>query len=85
MKSLDIAEEQINNEGVTVHLYSNDVAVSTASTGTKPVKKANLFPAGGALRTSGCIKTAEGNALPANGLGLGANRRGPVTQENGYD
>ena len=29
MKRADIAGEQINNEGVTVDLYGNDVAVST--------------------------------------------------------
>src|SRR5437588_12656986 len=31
VKTADIAGEQINNEGVTVHLYRNNVAVSTSS------------------------------------------------------
>lgn len=54
VKSGDIAGEQINNEGVTVHLYGNGVWPSApASTATKAFKKANRFPGGGALRTSG--------------------------------
>ena len=46
VKRADIAGKQINNEGVTVHLYGNGVAVSTGSTGTKAFKTANGSPGG---------------------------------------
>src|SRR5207253_2222531 len=39
VKSGDIAGEQINNEGVTVHLYGNGVAVSTGIYRDKGIQK----------------------------------------------
>jgi len=43
VKTADIAGEQINNEGVTVHLYGNNVAVSTGIYRDKGIKKGKPF------------------------------------------
>jgi ketosteroid isomerase-like protein len=43
VKSADIAGEQINNEGVTVHLYGNSVAVSTGIYRDKGIEKGKPF------------------------------------------
>src|SRR5690348_18387991 len=43
VKSGDIAGEQINNEGVTVHLYGNGVAVSTGIYRDKGIQKGKPF------------------------------------------
>jgi len=51
VKRTDIAGEQINNEGVTGHLYGNDGAVSTGIYRGKGIQAASRSP--GALRTSG--------------------------------
>lgn len=43
VKSADITGEQINNEGVTVHLYGNNVAVSTGIYRDKGMEKGKPF------------------------------------------
>ena len=43
VKSTDISGEQINNEGVTVHLYGNNVAVSTGIYRDKGIEKGKAF------------------------------------------
>jgi uncharacterized protein (TIGR02246 family) len=43
VKSADITGEQINNEGVTVHLYGNNVAVSTGIYRDKGTEKGKPF------------------------------------------
>ena len=43
VKSPDITGEQINNEGVTVHLYANNVAVSTGIYRDKGMEKGKPF------------------------------------------
>jgi ketosteroid isomerase-like protein len=43
VKSADITGEQINNEGVTVHLYGNNVAVSTGIYRDKGMDKGKPF------------------------------------------
>ena len=43
VKTADIAGEQINNEGVTVHLYGNSVAVSTGIYRDKGVENGKPF------------------------------------------
>src|SRR5438067_1085812 len=43
VKSGDIAGEQINNEGVTVHLYGNGVTVSTGIYRDKGIQKGKPF------------------------------------------
>jgi ketosteroid isomerase-like protein len=43
VKSADITGEQINNEGVTVHLYNNNVAVSTGIYRDKGFEKGKPF------------------------------------------
>lgn len=43
IKSSEITGEQINNEGVTVHLYSNNVAVSTGIYRDKGMEKGKPF------------------------------------------
>ncbi len=43
VKRADVAGEQINNEGVTVHLYGNSVAVSTGIYRDKGVEKGKPF------------------------------------------
>ena len=43
MKNPDIAGEQINNEGVTVRLYNNNVAVSTGIYRDKGIEKGKRF------------------------------------------
>src|SRR5260370_15470565 len=44
IKSADITAAQINNEGVTVRLYNNNVAVSTGIYCDKVIQKAKPFP-----------------------------------------
>ena len=53
VKSTDISGEQINNEGVTVHLYGNNVAVSTGIYPDKGIQKGKLSRGAGALSMSG--------------------------------
>ncbi len=43
IKSGDITGEQINNEGVSVHLYNNNVAVSTGIYRDKGIEKGKPF------------------------------------------
>lgn len=43
VKSPDVTGEQINNEGVTVHLYGNNVAVSTGIYRDKGMEKGKPF------------------------------------------
>ena len=43
VKSADITGEQIKNEGVTVHLYGNNVAVSTGIYRDKGMEKGKAF------------------------------------------
>jgi ketosteroid isomerase-like protein len=43
VRSADITSEQINNEGVTVHLYNNNVAVSTGIYRDKGIEKGKSF------------------------------------------
>lgn len=43
VKSADITGEQINNEGVTVHLYNGNVAVSTGIYRDKGMEKGKPF------------------------------------------
>src|SRR5712692_6328701 len=43
IKSGNVSSEQINNEGVTVHLYNNNVAVSTGIYRDKGVEKGKPF------------------------------------------
>lgn len=43
VKSADITGEQINNEGVTVHLHGNNVAVSTGIYRDKGMEKGKAF------------------------------------------
>ena len=43
VKTADVAGEQINNEGVTVHLYANNVAVSTGIYRDKGIEKGKPF------------------------------------------
>jgi hypothetical protein len=62
VKSGAIAGEQINHEGVTVHLYGNGVAVSTGIYRDKGIQKGTPFS------RRGRFKTADGNGLPANRL-----------------
>ncbi len=43
VKNPDVAGEQINNEGVTVHLYGNNVAVSTGIYRDRGMEKGKPF------------------------------------------
>ena len=43
VKNPDVGAEQINNEGVTVHLYGNNVAVSTGIYREKGIEKGKPF------------------------------------------
>jgi ketosteroid isomerase-like protein len=43
VRSADVTSEQINNEGVTVHLYNNNVAVSTGIYRDKGIEKGKAF------------------------------------------
>jgi ketosteroid isomerase-like protein len=43
VRSADVTSEQINNEGVTVHLYNNNVAVSTGIYRDKGIEKGKPF------------------------------------------
>lgn len=50
LKGLDIAREQINNQGVAVHLYGNDVALRTGIYREKGMQKGKTFRAETLLR-----------------------------------
>jgi ketosteroid isomerase-like protein len=43
IRSANVTSEQINNEGVTVHLYNNNVAVSTGIYRDKGIEKGKPF------------------------------------------
>jgi ketosteroid isomerase-like protein len=43
VRNADVTSEQINNEGVVVHLYSNNVAVSTGIYRDKGIEKGKPF------------------------------------------
>ena len=67
VKSVDVTGEQINNEGVTVHVYGNNVAVSSGIYRDKgDWRKANPSHGADVLPTSGSIRMANGNASPAS-------------------
>jgi len=82
-KSADIAGRQINNQGVTVDLYGNRVAVSSGIYRDKGIEMANLPRGGDALPTSVKINTADQNALRAYRLSLRASVGGRRAQANG--